>query len=618
MAQPPIADYALLGDTRTAALVSGEGSVDWMCAPRFDSPPVFASLVDAEHGGAFAISVDGATRTRRRYLDASAVLETVWATPHGEVTVTDAMVPNVLGDLLPRSLLIRRVVARGDATIRVRFDPRHGLPGSAPRRWRYRGGELVCDWGPLAVSFQSWPRTVTAPGRDASVELADGDRATFAVGIADREPAVLLTEAAATDLIERTETHWREWAGQCSYDGPFADAVLRSLITLRLLTYAPTGAPVAAPTTSLPEELGSGRNWDYRYSWPRDASIGLAAFLAAGMPAEAHAFMHWLRHASRLSRPRLDVLYTIHGRRLRREREVPEVSGYRASRPVRTGNLASEQHQLDVYGWVLDAAWLLHSAGERLAPATWRALAAFADFVAANWHRPDAGIWEVRGKTRQHVHSKLMAWLALDRAIRLAAAFPVRQSRVARWTAACGQLANELLRRGLDDEGAAYVRAYGAADRDAALLLLPVLEFDRDDERVRATIDAIRDQLGAGGPLVYRYSPGSDGLPGSEGAFLPCSFWLVQALARTGRVATAKRLFASLLNRANDVGLFAEELDPQTGTHLGNFPQALTHAALIQAAMALHAASAAAKRPPAAPRRSRARRASPRASTFRS
>jgi GH15 family glucan-1,4-alpha-glucosidase len=342
----------------------------------------------------------------------------------------------------------------------------------------------------------------------------------------------------------------------------------------------------------LPESIGGRRNWDYRYAWPRDACIGVAAFLAVGKAQEARGFLSWLLHASRLSRPHLPVLFTLDGRPGPEELELADWPGYAGSRPVRVGNAAATQHQLDGYGWVLDAAWLFTAAGHRLSGEAWRAAAAFADQVAATWTEPDAGIWERRTEPAHYVHSKLMAWLALDRAIRISGVRGDRhRRRQQRWAVARHALGHDIRSRGFNPSLCAYTASYGSAELDAAVLLLPLIGLEPPtSDRVTQTVDAISRQLGAGGALLYRYPPGTDGLPGDEAAFLPCSFWLVQALALTGRHDEAEARFDELLQLGGPLGLYGEEVDPLTGGHLGNYPQALTHAALVQAALALSGA----------------------------
>ena len=421
-----------------------------------------------------------------------------------------------------------------------------------------------------------------------TVTVEPGQPLVLTMSVAHREPLVFIDPDAACAALEADGRRWQAWCDEIACDVPCREAVVRSLLTLRLLTYSPSGAPVAAPTTSLPEALGGARNWDYRFTWPRDASIGVGTFLGVGKELEARRFLAWLLHASRLDRPRLRVLLTLHGRRPRPERVLSDWDGYGGSRPVRFGNGAADQHQLDSYGWVLDAAWLLTATGHHLYAETWRAMAGFADHVCDRWRAPDAGIWELRGAPRHHVHSKLMAWLALDRALRVAATRRVRGTRVARWRAERDAIAEDVRTCGYDALRNTYVRSYGADDLDAALLILPLLGIEEPAApRVRGTISAIEHGLDAGGPLLYRYSPGSDGLPGGEGAFLPCAFWLVQALAASGRVDDAVERFEALVRLASPLGLYAEEIDPATHEHLGNFPQALTHAALVQAALAL-------------------------------
>jgi GH15 family glucan-1,4-alpha-glucosidase len=590
----PIGDYGLLGDTRTAALVSNSGAIDWFCAPRFDDEPVFGRLVGGPEAGTFRLGpAEPATLVQHRYRRLTATVETTWRVGERRLTLTDAMVAEVAGRLLPTTVLVRRLSAEGgpvDAI--VEFDPRRGKDHRTPRVGR-RGADLVCEWGSIALSLGTAPELDVAPGQLTTLTVVPGAPVTFVLAVAHREPLIHVDPARAWELVAEDEARWRAWTTEIDGQMPHREAVVRSLLTLRLLTYSPSGAPVAAPTSSLPEHLGGVRNWDYRFAWPRDASIGVAAFLGGGKAQEARRFLAWLLHASRLERPRLPVLLTLDGRHPPRERELTGWPGYANSVPVRVGNGAADQHQLDGYGWVLDAAWVLVQAGHDLYSETWRAMRGFADTVARHWHQPDAGIWEIRGDAAHHVHSKLMGWLALDRALCIARTHHLSDRQRRRWVAARDAIATEVTTRGFDTAKGSYTRTYGSADLDAALLVLPLLGIEEPNSlRVRGTIDAIHGELSAGGPLLYRYPTGEDGLPGTEGAFLPCSFWLVQALAVTGRQPEAAALFEELLNLATPLGLYAEEMDPPTRAHLGNFPQALSHAALVQAALALRDARA--------------------------
>jgi len=586
---PPVEDYGLIGDTRTAALVSSDGAIDWMCESRFDGQPLFGRLVGGPDAGTFAMRpANRATVIARHYRTGTVTVETTWECGGGRLTLTEAMIAEVAGTLLPTTLLVRRLSATGrPIEALVYFDPRLGERHRLPSV-DHRKDVVVCSWGRTALAIQCTPRIRVEPGRATTVTVLPGEPLTVSVTVADRGLLTYVHPDAAWAALEADEERWRRWSDGIDDTLPRRDMALRSLLTLRLLTYSPSGAPVAAPTTSLPEDLGGIRNWDYRFAWPRDASIGVGAFLGVGQVHEARRFLAWLLHASRLERPRLPVLLTLHGRHPFAERELAGWPGYTESRPVRVGNGAADQHQLDGYGWVLDAAWLLTSSGHHLYSETWRAMRGFADEVTRRWTAPDAGIWEVRGEGAHHVHSKLMAWLALDRALQIAATHRTPARQVRRWQTERDAIAADVTSRGFDTELGSYTRAYGSKELDAALLLLPLLGLEpANSARVRGTIDAIAQQLGAGGPLIYRYPPGRDHLPGGEGAFLACSFWLVQALAVGGRTAAASDLFDELLALASPLGLYGEEMDPTTHRHLGNYPQALTHAALLQASLSL-------------------------------
>jgi GH15 family glucan-1,4-alpha-glucosidase len=550
-------------------------------------------LVGGDEAGWFSIGPnEAAVLTGRAYRPDTVTLTTTWAVGGGELVLADSLVADVEGRFLPATVLVRQLTAQG-RTVRAQLHlaPRFGYDRRPPRRVRRRARALVCEGRDLAIAVTSDGPAV-AVDQPVDFEVHPDQPVTIVVTAARRSMLIVVPPALAVTEVARDEADWRAWAGDI-HAADHREDVVRSLLTLRLLTYSPSGAPVAAPTTSLPERLGGDRNWDYRYAWPRDASIGIAAFLAAGKPREARSFLAWLLHASRLSRPRLPVLFTLDGRPGPAERELGGWPGYASSRPVRVGNGAARQHQLDGYGWVVDAASLLTDAGHRLYGETWRAVAAFADQVATTWTAPDAGIWEKRAEPAHHVHSKLMAWLALDRAVSIAAARGDRhRRRTRRWTAGRDALAEDIRHQGFDPVQQAYTAAYGSTELDAAVLMLPVLGIEPAlSPRVIGTVDAIRRRLSAGGPLLYRYPPGTDGLAGGEGAFLPCSFWLVRALATTGRADEAAGLFEELLALGGPLGLYGEEMDPVTGEHLGNYPQALTHAALVQAALSLTGAT---------------------------
>jgi GH15 family glucan-1,4-alpha-glucosidase len=582
-----IRDYAAIGDGRTVALVGADGSIDWLCLPDLDSASVFGALLDAERGGCFGLAPVAPFETARRYLPDTNVLETTFTTDTGVVRVTDALsLPG--GGLAPYRELVRRVDGlSGQVPMSWQVAPRFDY-GAKPASFASHGGIPVAAHGPDAVAVLTWDVGSVEAG-DTSVGgrfiSTGGSSGLIVLSAAHQEPLIFPQRSAVETRLRETAVGWRTWAAGRTYDGPWRQAVVRSALALKLLVFAPSGAIAAAATTSLPEEIGGSRNWDYRFSWPRDAAFTLQALLALGCAQEAQAFFSWLLHSSQLTHPRLQVLYRLNGRADARERELP-LAGYRGSAPVRTGNGAASQLQLDVYGEVLVAASLLAAFAGGLDRDHAHRLAEIADLVCSLWRQPDAGIWEVRAEAAHFVESKMMCAVALDRAAALADAGYLPRARVGRWRDEGAAVRAFIEAEGYSESERSYVRAVGDDTLDASLLLGVLLGYDRPTApRLRSTVGAIRRQL-VDGPLMRRYQ-GEDGLPGSDGAFLACSFWLVEALARQGRTREAVALMDELIDLGNDVGLYAEELDGQ-GAFLGNFPQGLSHLALINAAVAIN------------------------------
>jgi GH15 family glucan-1,4-alpha-glucosidase len=555
--------------------------------PNLDSPSVFGALLDARRGGRFSLAPAVPFRAERRYLPGTNVLETTFRTDQGAVRVTDALsLPG--SELGPLRELQRRIEGlSGRVPMRWRVEPRFGHAGWPVRVGR-RGGVPVASAGSAALAVCSFEAGELGLADDAvagEFEAADGTRASVAVCAAHQEPLVFPARRELEARIEATTSAWGRWAEERSYDGPWREAVVRSILALKLLVFAPSGAVAAAATTSLPEEIGGERNWDYRFSWVRDSAFTLNAFMQLGCPQEAHAYFWWLMHASQLSHPRLSVLYRLDGGARAVESELA-LEGYRGSRPVRIGNAAVDQLQLDSYGELLQTAWLYAQGAGRVDRDIAARLAGIADLVCELWRRPDAGIWEVRSEPAHFTQSKMMCWIALDRAVALAQRGLVPAGHVPRWRRERDAIGEFVESRCWSHEKRSYVRFTGADELDASLLLGVLLGYgDRNSERLRSTVEAVRREL-AQGPFVLRYS-GEDGLAGKEGAFLTCSFWLAEALARAGRLDEAADLMDGLVAMANDVGLYSEELDPETGEFLGNTPQALSHLSLISAAVAI-------------------------------
>ena len=585
-----IGDYAAIGDGRTVALVGRDGSVDWLCLPDLDSPSMFGAILDPERGGGFRLAPEIPYETERRYLPSTNVLETVFRTRDGAIRVVDALTLTGSG-VAPLRELVRSVEGlSGDVPMAWEVEPRFGYGG--PTRLGWRAGIPVATSRASAVALCSWDAGSPGVG-DGCIRgrrvIEQGQRATLVLSIAEQEPLVFSPRRVSERRLDATVAFWRRWSDLRRYDGARRGAVVRSALALKLLIFSPSGALAAAPTTSLPEDIGGERNWDYRFCWVRDAAFTLTALLGLGCLDEAEAFFWWLMQASQLTHPRLQVLYRLDGGASARERTLP-FSGYRGSRPVRIGNGAVDQLQLDVYGDLFDTVsrYADHGALDREVA---HRLAQTANLVCEEWRRPDAGLWEVRSEPEHFTQSKMMCWVALDRALHLAARGQIPARDAPRWRREAHEIREFVDRRCWSDTRQSYLRSADSGGVDASLLIGVLFGYlSPDDPRSTATIDAVRRDL-ADGALVYRYR-GEDGLAGGEGAFLACSFWLVESLARVGHVDEASELMDELMGYANDVGLYSEEFEPTTGELVGNFPQALTHLALINAALALGRSSA--------------------------
>jgi GH15 family glucan-1,4-alpha-glucosidase len=593
-AHHPIGDYALIGDCRSAALVSRDGSLDWLCWPRFDSPSIFAALLDSHRGGRFTIAPVADFTATRRYLTGTAVLETTFTTASGVVRLTDLMPVaserDKARELWPDHELLRKVeCVEGSVEIEIGFDPRPDYGRMVPRLIDQNTFGLLCEFGADVLAIRSEIPLIVGdrPGARGRARLQAGEARMVSVTYDRGLPMVLSPiGGAAEHRIARSAAWWRDWVRPCCYEGPYVEVVRRSAITLKLLTFAPSGALIAAPTTSLPEQIGGLRNWDYRYCWLRDASLSIRAFDELGFPIESEAFLSWVLHATRMTWPELQILYDVYGGAHLPETVLDHLEGYARSAPVRTGNAAADQLQLDIYGEVIDAASRYVDRGGRLDRTTARALVGFGDVVVRQWREPDEGIWEPRSGRQHHTHSKAMCWVAMDRLARLCALRHV-PADAARFSAVRDEIRDAIETHGFSQRQGSYVSVFGGEALDASLLLLSLMGYaDPRSARMRGTVARVRERLGVNG-LLYRYLDKDDGVAGSEGAFGICSFWGVEALALQGEVGAAGALFDHLLSFGNDLALFAEEIDPHTRAALGNFPQAFTHVGLINAALTL-------------------------------
>ncbi len=604
MAYQPIEDYGMIGDMHTVALVGIDGAIDWLCVPNFDSPSVFAAILDDEKGGRFRIApVDDGVTCKQFYWPETNVLITRFLAPHGAGELTDFMpAGRAVSGANHCHRIIRRVSAvRGALTFRVACRPAFNYARDSHTTTVDADGATFVSPSLTLGLGSTVPLHAEDGAAVAEFTLAEGETAVFVLRqiTPDMTCGETVSPAAAEDLFRRTVDYWRGWIGQCRYTGRWREMVHRSALALKLLTYEPTGAIVAAPTCSLPEGVGGERNWDYRYTWIRDAAFTVYAFMRLGFTEEAERFMHFLSDLCKApgANGSLQIMYGIDGRKNLTEETLDHLDGYCGSRPVRIGNGAYDQLQLDIYGELLDAAYLFNKHGAPISYDLWTSLRALTDWVCDNWHRPDEGVWEVRGGQQQFVYSKLMCWVALDRAIRLAdkRSFPAPRER---WLTVRDAIYEEIMTRGWSESRQAFVQHYGSDSLDAANLMLPLTFFlSPNDPRMLATLDATLAPPERGGltanSLVYRYNieETSDGLSGEEGTFNICTFWLVEAMTRAGRydrarLDEARLMFERMLGFANHVGLYAEE----TGHHgegLGNFPQAFTHLSLISAAFNL-------------------------------
>jgi GH15 family glucan-1,4-alpha-glucosidase len=586
-----IEDYGLIGDLESAALVSRYGAIDWLCVPRFDSGAAFAALLGSKENGHWTIQPKGEFRsTSRRYRGDTLVLETELETSAGSIRLIDFMPPRVTNPDVVR--IVEGVRGRVDMHMElvIRFDYGSIVP------WvRTVEGTLLAIAGPDALLLRT---PVEHEGRDfhtvAEFTVSEGERVPFVLRwypSNEPPPEPIHPEEALAATVE----YWEEWSARCTYDGPWHDAVHRSVLTLKALTYGPTGGIVAAPTTSLPEWIGGVRNWDYRYCWLRDATLTLLALIRAGYVEEAGAWRDWLLRAIAGSPEDLQIMYGVAGERRLTELELTWLGGYEGSQPVRIGNGASDQLQLDVYGEVVDALYQARANGLPASDPAWRLTRKIFEWLESGWREPDEGIWEVRGPRRHFTHSKVMAWVAFDRAVKTVERHG-RDGPVDRWKATRKAIKDEVLREGYNTERGAFTQFFGSDRLDASCLMIPLVGFlPATDERVVGTVRAIEAELFGSG-FVERYradeeNAGVDGLPPGEGAFLPCSFWLAAVWSQQGRRDEAVELFERLLSLRNDVGLISEEYDPERGRLVGNFPQAFTHIGIVETAYTLSRAS---------------------------
>lgn len=601
MTHPPIEDYGFLSDCHSSALVSREGSIDWCCMPRFDSPSCFARLLDLDRGGHCALTPEVPFTAHRAYLEGSLVLATTFTTAEGEARVIDFFAMREGGRSDPRRQLLRMVEGvHGRVPFRLDLVPRFDYGDIEPWLRHLEETAVAALGGSTGLLISGDAKLERQGDHELAAEFAVKAGQRLRISLQYFRPEQIgevrhrLAKPGELDhRLQETLTWWQRWSAKGHLSGRHGAAIRRSAIVLKGLTHAPTGAIVAAPTTSLPEQMGGARNWDYRYSWIRDSSFTVRSLAEVGHDSEADGFRRFIERSAAGSADDLQIMYGVGGERRLTEVPLPHLAGYRGSSPVRIGNAAAEQLQLDMYGELVNLSWRWHQRGHRPDADYWRFLVSLTDAAGTRSREPDRSLWEIRGEPRHFVHSKAMCWAAIDRGVRLAEALG-RTGPVQRWTERAAELRQEIEARGYDARRGVFTQSYDSPDLDAALLLLPSFGFvEYTDPRMVRTVDAIRDELGADG-LVRRYKAetGVDGLQGGEGVFIACTFWLAECLARQGRIAEAQEAFERAAATGNDLGLFAEEWDPAAGAMLGNFPQGLTHLSHVAAAVALADAEA--------------------------
>jgi len=593
-----LSDYSLIGNARAAALVSKTGAIDWCCLPEFDSPSIFAAILDNDRGGRFTIHPAGNYTSQQRYIPDTNVVETTFETASGKARLLDAFTAQTEEDkkqsLFPDHEILRVIeVISGSITFIMSYSPRIYYGKDSPYLKDHKKLGIHFAWkGNIYVLLGTLdPEQLIVTKDTATAEFTPepGKPVIFSLSYSSQSPSVL-PELCETGYrrMQQTINFWKTWSSKCQYKGLYKQEVKRSLLTLKLLTHAPSGAIIAAPTTSLPEQIGGERNWDYRYCWLRDASFTTRVLVKMGYTEEAHAYMSWILHATRLTRPKLQVVYSVYGHSQLKEKTLYWLNGYRNSKPVRIGNGADSQFQLDVYGEVLDAVYAYAPLVKAFDRDTKNFILSLGHIICRIWHQPDNGIWEVRSGLAHHTHSKVMAWVGLDRLVKLAHKFNWGDKPVQQFKEVADQIKKEVEQKGYNSDVDSYTRTFGGDDVDASLLTLPLVDYcDAASPRMRSTTHTICQQLQENN-LLYRYRNTTDGLKGNEGAFGICNFWLIENLAKAGELEKSMQLFENMLQYATPTGLFSEEIDPETGELLGNYPQGFTHIGLINAALTLN------------------------------